>query len=74
MTRLHVGEKTMGGNYSIDIYFNKNDILSMFIDMFRGITIEELAAHIKDLATGLHNRRKLRAISDYSAKNTVGAK
>lgn len=40
--RLHVGESTMGGDYSADLLVGADDVLAMFKQMFGHLTLEEL--------------------------------
>jgi len=44
--RLHVGESTMGGDYKADLCFSKNDVLSMFVDMFGDMPLSEVLENI----------------------------
>lgn len=49
--RLKVGDKTMGGNYMADIFINKDEVMSMFIDIFGDMKINDILKEILDAKT-----------------------
>lgn len=46
--RLHVGEKTMGGDYAADLLVSSNDVLAMFKQAFGHLSVDQLLVLLQD--------------------------
>jgi hypothetical protein len=46
--RMHIGESTMGGDYSADLLVNSDDVLAMFKQIFGHLTVDEILALLNE--------------------------